>query len=94
VIHRWLLFYVDLLFPEQLALICGFVVLCWMAGRGLLFAQIAAAWPVWLIGLAGLEMYALVYVEPRYVAAFFTLVWVGLFAGLKMPRTGDPIESS
>ena len=56
-----------------------------VAGRRLLFAQLGAAWPVWLIGLAGLGMYALVYVEPRHIAAFFALIWVGLFADLKMP---------
>jgi hypothetical protein len=30
-------------------------------------------------------MFAVVHVELRYVAPFFTLCWVGLFSGLKMP---------
>ena len=86
VIHRWLMFYFDLLFPNQAALFVGFFVLCLMAGRDLFVQQVAARWPVWLIGLAGLGMYALVFVESRYVAVFFTLLWVGLFSGLAMPR--------
>lgn len=47
--------------------------------------QLAAAWPVWLLGLAGLVMYVLVFVESRYVAVFFALFWIGLFLGIKMP---------
>jgi len=85
VIQRWLKFYFDMIFPDQAALFVGFVVLCFMAGRDLVLQQMTARWPVWLMGVAGLGMYALVYVEPRYVAVFFTLVWVGLFSGLAMP---------
>jgi hypothetical protein len=81
----WLGFYFDLLFTSQTALVIGFAVLCLMSGRNLVLKQVTARWPVWLIGLVGLGMYALVHVEPRYVAAFFTLFWVGLFSGLKMP---------
>ena len=56
-----------------------------MAGRDLFLKQMVARWPVWLIALAGLAMYALVHVELRYLAVFFTLFWVGLFSGLTMP---------
>ncbi len=89
VVVRWLLFYLDLLFSAQAALLVGFLVLCFMAGRDRVFQQLGASWPVWLMGLAGLGMYALVYVELRYVAEFFTLFWVGLFAGLQTPRIRD-----
>jgi 4-amino-4-deoxy-L-arabinose transferase-like glycosyltransferase len=84
-IHRWLTFYLVLFFNSQSALFVGFVVLCFMAGRDRFVQQIMARWPVWLIGLAGLGMYALVHAERRYVAVFFTLIWVGLFSGLKAP---------
>ena len=30
-------------------------------------------------------MYLVVVVEPRYVAVFFTLLWIGLFAGIRLP---------
>ncbi len=85
VIHHWLSFYFDLFFSSQAALFVGFVVLCFMAGRDILLKQIAARWPVLLVGLAGLGMYSLVHAESRYVAVFFTLFWVGLFSGLQMP---------
>lgn len=44
-------------------------------------------WVVWVPALAALGLYGLVYVESRYVAGFFVLVWVALFAGLRLPRT-------
>jgi hypothetical protein len=42
-------------------------------------------WPVWLIGLAGCAMYVPVYVEPRYVAAFIILFWLGIIFGFQAP---------
>ena len=83
-IQHWLSFYVDNFFSSQTALFVGFVVLCFMAGRDVVLRQMAARWPVWLIGLAGLGMYALVHAELRYVGVFFTLIWVGLFSGVEM----------
>ena len=82
VIHYWLMVYLDMLFPSQGALFVGFFVLCLMGGRELFVRQMTALWPVWLVGLAGLGMYVLVQVDPRYVAVFFTLFWVGLYSGL------------
>jgi len=82
----WLAFYFDMLFTSQTALFVGFVVLTFMGGRDLFLKSLTARWPVWVIGLAGLGMYALVHVELRYIAAFVTLFWVGLFSGLEMPR--------
>ena len=85
VIHHWLAVYLDNFFAAQTALFVGFIVLCFIAGGDLFRKQMAARWPVWLIALAGLGMYSLVYVELRYVAVFFTLFWVGLFSGLAIP---------
>jgi hypothetical protein len=34
-------------------------------------------------------MYSLVVVEPRYVAAFFSLLWIGVFAGIRLPAEGE-----
>jgi hypothetical protein len=44
------------------------------------------AWPIWLIGLAGCAMYVPVHVEPRYVAGFAALFWMGIIFGFQMPR--------
>jgi len=37
--------------------------------------------------VAGLGIFALVYVEARYVVPFFLLIWMTLFAGLRFPST-------
>ncbi len=93
VIHRWMIFYFHMLFPDQVALVLGFIVLCFSVRGAHLLAQVTTLWPVWFIGVVGLGMYAMVFVEPRYVAVFFTLIWVGLFAGLRKPtgRRGNQI---
>jgi hypothetical protein len=75
----------DLLFSAQAALLAAFIIVCVTAGRDRIVQQLAAGWPVWLMGLVGLGMYALVHVELRYLAAFFALFWVGLFSGLEVP---------
>jgi hypothetical protein len=91
----WLLYYFDMLFTTQTALLVGFVVLCFMGGRELVGKQVMARWPVWVIGMAGLGMFALVHVEARYIAPFLALCWVGLFSGLSMPpgREGRRLAS-
>jgi len=63
-------------------------------GRKQIIAAIKKAWPVWLIGLAGCLMYLAIYVEPRYVAALFTLFFLGLILGFPVPReTGSKIAA-
>ena len=39
-------------------------------------------------------MYALVLVEPRYIAAFFTLFWVGLFSGIVIPKGREAVRTA
>jgi hypothetical protein len=67
-------------------LIAGIVLLCFVSGRRKALAEIAGQWPLWLIGLSGLGMYAIVHVEDRYIGAFFALLWMSLFAGVRVPR--------
>jgi hypothetical protein len=82
---KYVKFYLRILLSSQAALLVGFVGLCFLGRRKGCSAGIAACWPVWLPGLAGLAMYSLVWVEPRYVAVFFVLLWIGLFAGIRLP---------
>jgi hypothetical protein len=86
--------YLEMIFTAQAALFVGFVVLCLWCGRGLLFRQILARWPVWLMGVIGLGMYSLVSVElqPRYTGAFFILFWLGLYSGLAIPAGADKLR--
>src|SRR5215469_11611405 len=46
-------------------------------------ARIRAAWPVWMVGIAGCAMYVGVHVESRYVGAFIALFCCGLLSALK-----------
>ena len=66
-----------------LGLILVFLILS--KGKQQLLHGLTRAWPVWLVGLAGCLMYAVVVVEPRYVTAFLTLVCIGILVGLPVP---------
>jgi hypothetical protein len=50
------------------------------------FKAFLRRWVLWLPAAAGLGMYALVRVEPRYVAAFVAMLWISLFAAVTLPR--------
>ena len=89
VVHRWLAVYFDMIFDSQAGLLVGFLVLCFMGGTSLFLKQMRALWPIWVIGLAGLGIYALVVVAPRYVAVFFALLWVGLYSRLTVPSSRE-----
>ena len=56
-------------------------------GHGSLWPGLAGQWPIWIPAAAALGLYALVYVESRFVAPFFVLIWMSLFSGLKFPKT-------
>jgi 4-amino-4-deoxy-L-arabinose transferase-like glycosyltransferase len=43
-------------------------------------------WVLWFPAAAALGMYAMVRVESRYVAAFVAMLWISLFAGVKLLR--------
>lgn len=65
------------------SLLAGLLTLCLVAAnRNELVESLIAQWPLTLIGLAGIGMYALVHVEDRYVGAFFALFWLGIAYGL------------
>jgi hypothetical protein len=77
------------LFLRQGALLACFLTLCLFSGRGrMLLRDIAAEWPLLIPALAALTMYAVVYVEWRYVGAYLVLLWLGAFSGLRLP--GSP----
>jgi len=50
------------------------------------FKTLLRCWALWLPAIAALGMYALVRVEPRYVSAFVALLWISLFAAVKLPE--------
>lgn len=42
-------------------------------------------WQLWIPAAAGIGLYALVVIEARYVAAFFCLLWMTAFSGVRLP---------
>lgn len=85
VLHHYAGYYLDQFFMSQTTLFAGFIVVCFFMGHSLFWRQVSNRWPVWLIGLLGLAMYSFVHVELRYVGVFFTLLWLGLLAGSRVP---------
>jgi 4-amino-4-deoxy-L-arabinose transferase-like glycosyltransferase len=51
------------------------------------FAAMARHWILWLPALAGIGLYALVVIEPRYVAGLFCVLWMVAFAGVRLPAS-------
>jgi hypothetical protein len=50
---------------------------------------LAGVWryaPLLLLALAGLAMFSLLHVEPRYVASFLVLFWLSIWAGARLPE--------
>jgi 4-amino-4-deoxy-L-arabinose transferase-like glycosyltransferase len=50
------------------------------------FKSFLRRWELWLPAIAALGMYALVRVEGRYVAAYVAIMWISLFAAVRLPR--------
>lgn len=69
---------------ELAGMTLGFLVLFLAAGsRTNRVRDLADSWPLWLVGLAGVLMYAAIHVESRYVGAFFVLFWLGLLLAVR-----------
>lgn len=74
----------------QYGLAVTIITLYVMSRRGrLLIHDLKNQWTLLFPAIAGLGLYALVNVQPRYVAPFLTLLWLALFAAVRLPRTSD-----
>lgn len=60
-------------------ILAGVLLLWFVSAPGIAARQ----WAVWTLGLLGVAMYAAVHVEERYVGIFFSLMWLGLLAGMR-----------
>jgi len=72
-------------------LLAGVLILAGMGGLGALRA-IAGNWPLLVAAALSLAAYALVLVLDRYIAASMVLLFVALFAGIRLPK-GSSHES-
>ena len=62
----------------------------YLSRRGKDISMSRSGWPICVIGVAGCVMYALVHVEPRYVAAFLVFFWCGILFNLRVPQRLNP----
>jgi len=77
--------YADMLFVDQAPLLAVLVILFSLSDTGLA-KSISGQWPILIPALAALGMYALILIETRYVGVFLALLWLGLFAGVRLPE--------
>lgn len=56
------------------------------------FRSAAEHWMLWIPSLAGILMYGLVVIEPRYLGAQFAVLWIVAFAGVRLPRSASSLK--
>jgi hypothetical protein len=72
---------------QQRELAVGFLALLLLERRWrALGKELMNQWHLWLPAAAACAMFALVLVEPRYVAGFVLLLWAGAFSALRLSR--------
>ena len=79
--------YFNLFVRSQPILIMGFIILASMSLRWRSSAPNSVARWIWLLPItAVLSLYGLVHVEDRFVAAYITIFWLGLYMmGIRLP---------
>ena len=86
-VHYTIEEYVGIL-PYMAGLFVGFLGMALFArAHGYPWRKLVLYWPIWAPAAAALGIYALVYVEARFVVPFFVLIWMALFAGLRFPQS-------
>ncbi|MFO7539698.1 MAG: hypothetical protein R6X32_16795 [Chloroflexota bacterium] len=81
------LFYFDLFGREQGALLLGVLLLLLFSRLQLRsVTAVVQQWGLLLLALAAFGLYALVYVEGRYIGVFVLLFWADLLATIRLPR--------
>jgi hypothetical protein len=85
------LFYYDLFLRHQGALVFSVLILYILGipGRHGITANLRG-WGLAVVALTALGMYALVYVEARYIAAFSVLLWGDLLSNLSLSESETP----
>ncbi len=82
--------YFKLFFGKQPALIVGLVILGWMSWVWRYRANGSATqWLLLVPAVAALSLYGIVHVEWRFIGAYFTILWLGLYTGVRLPDSHD-----
>jgi 4-amino-4-deoxy-L-arabinose transferase-like glycosyltransferase len=82
VIKEHLLLYAGLLLRDQPGLLAMALALT-LAGGVATRKGILAYWPLFLMGFAACGLYMLVHVETRFVAAYVSIFWLAILAGIR-----------
>jgi hypothetical protein len=81
-----ILFYLDLFVRQQGVLLVGVLILYMMKPRRQVpLTDIFRRWGLIIPALAAFGVYALVYVEGRYIGVFVVLFWADLLANVRLP---------
>ena len=83
VIKEHLLLYAGLLLRDQPGLLAVALALT-LAGGVATRKAILAYWPLFLMGFAAGGLYMLVHVETRFVAAYVSIFWMAILAGIRL----------
>jgi hypothetical protein len=76
-----------LIFLPQTGLITGAFLALFLSGSSsTVCRRIAQNWHLILPALAAFGLYALVTVEPRYLAGFLAMLWAAIFSSIRLPR--------
>lgn len=76
-----------LLFKEQGAPITALLALLLLSGAGWrVWKDLFGNWFVLLPAAAGIAMFVVAYVRPRYVAGLTVIIWLGLISGVRLLR--------
>jgi hypothetical protein len=75
-------------------LILGFLIICFMGcARPACLKGISEYWVLFVPAIIVIIAYSLVHSEARYIAAFFVLLWMALFSGLRLPKNHESKRS-
>lgn len=83
VIKEHLLLYAGLLLRDQPGLLAVALALA-LAGGVATRRRIVANWPLFLMAFAACGLYMLVHVETRFVAAYVSIFWLAILAGIRL----------
>jgi hypothetical protein len=82
--------YYQIFFPDFGILFFIIPVLFFMSRRKrLVIRDIAEQWILLIPAIAALGMYFMVSAEPRYIAPFISLLWIGILSGIHLPGSDE-----
>ena len=89
-----LILYFKWFIQQHLGLITAILVLFLISGkRWEIVSSLSKSWFLFLPVIAALAMYALVYVEERYIGAQLLLLWGGILSAIRLPKDNQVMKT-